>query len=86
MDSYKVEFTRSAEKDLRRIDRQFVAGIVAAIESLEGNPRPIGCTKLSGSDHTYRIRVGAYQVIYDIEDNHLLVLVIKVGHRKHIYR
>ena len=86
MDSYKVEFTRSAEKDLRRIDKQFVARIFAAIESLECDPRPVGCTKLSGSEHTYRIRVGSYRVIYDIEDDRLLVLVIKVGHRKDVYK
>ena len=86
MDSYKVELTRSAEKDLRRIDKRYISRIFAAVESLEEEPRPVGCTKLSGSDHTYRIRVGSYRVIYEIEDDRLVVLVIKIGHRKDVYQ
>jgi mRNA interferase RelE/StbE len=86
MDSYKVELTRSAEKDLRRIDKRYISRIFAVVESLEEEPRPVGCTKLSGSDHTYRIRVGSYRVIYEIEDDRLVVLVIKIGHRKDVYQ
>jgi mRNA interferase RelE/StbE len=86
MDSYKVELTRSAEKDLRRIDKRYISRVFAAVESLEEEPRPVGCTKLSGSDHTYRIRVGSYRVIYEIEDDRLVVLVIKIGHRKDVYQ
>ncbi|MCP5537322.1 MAG: type II toxin-antitoxin system RelE/ParE family toxin [Akkermansiaceae bacterium] len=86
MDSYKVELTRSAEKDLRRIDKRYIPKIFAVIEGFEGEPRPVGSKKLSGSDHTYRIRIGVYRVIYEIEDDRLKVLVIKVGHRKDVYQ
>lgn len=55
MGSFRVEVTKSAEKDLRRIDRQLIPKIFSAIESLEVNPRPPGCKKLVGSEHTYRI-------------------------------
>ena len=55
------------------------------VESLQTEPRPVGYTKLSGSNHTYRVRVGTYRVVYEIEDDRLLVLVIKIGHRKDVY-
>ena len=86
MDSYKVELTKSAENDLRRIDKRYLPKIFAVVESLQTEPRPVGYTKLSGSDHTYRVRVGPYRVIYEIEDDCLLILVIKIGHRKDVYQ
>ncbi len=86
MDSYKVELTRSAEKDLRRIDKRYIPRIFAAVESLEHEPHPVGSKKLSGSDHTYRMRVGTYRVIYEIEDDCLKVLVVKIGHRRDVYQ
>ena len=86
MDSYSVELTKSAEKELRRIDGRYIPRIFAAVESLAEEPRPTGCKKLSGSDHTYRIRIGTYRVIYDIQESCLLVLVIKIGHRKDAYQ
>lgn len=86
MGSYRVELTRSAEKDLRRIDKSRVATIYAGLESLSDDPRPPGVKKLSGADRTYRIRIGDYRVVYEIEDEVLLVLVIRVAHRKDVYR
>ena len=86
MDSYNVELTKSAEKELSRIDGRYIPRIFAAVESLAEEPRPTGCKKLSGSDHTYRIRIGTYRVIYDIQESCLLVLVIKIGHRKDAYQ
>jgi mRNA interferase RelE/StbE len=86
MDSYKVELTRSAEKDLRRIDRRYIPNIFTAIEALETTPRPNGSTKLSGSKHTYRLRVGVYRVVYEVTDSKLLVLVIRIAHRKDVYK
>jgi mRNA interferase RelE/StbE len=85
MDSYRVEFTRSAEKDLRKIDKSRVPAIYDEIERLAAEPRPYGVKKLAGADRTYRIRVGDYRVVYEIEDNVLLVLVIRVAHRKDVY-
>ena len=86
MVSYQVELTKSAEKDLRRIDKRYIPRIFSVIESFECEPRPVGCKKLSGSDHTYRVRVGAYRIIYEIEDGRLKVLVIKIGHRRDVYQ
>jgi mRNA interferase RelE/StbE len=86
MDSFRIEFVRSASQDLRAIDRQMVPRIITAIEELANDPTPIGCKKLVGSDHTYRIRVGDYRVIYDIHGDKLLVSVIRVRHRRDVYR
>ena len=86
MASYRVELTRSAEKDLRRIDRSRVASVYAAMEGLADDPRPHGAKKLVGADRTYRIRVGDYRIVYEIEDEVLVVLVIRVVHRREAYR
>jgi mRNA interferase RelE/StbE len=86
MASYRVELTRSAEKDLRRIDRFRVASLYGAIERLGDNPWPHGSKKLVGASRTYRIRVGDYRIVYEIEDEVLVVLVIRVAHRRDAYR
>jgi mRNA interferase RelE/StbE len=86
MASYRVELTRSAEKDLRRIDRSRVVSLYEAIERLVDDPRPHGSKKLVGADRTYRIRVGDYRIVYEIEDKVLVVLVIRVAHRREAYR
>ena len=86
MASLRIEFARSATKDLRAIDRQWTARILDAIEALAKDPRPVGCKKLVGSEHTYRIRVGDYRVVYDIHDGDLVVFVVRVRHRRDVYR
>jgi len=86
MASLRIEFARSATKDLRAIDRQWIPKILAAIEALAEDPRPDGCKKLTGSEHTYRIRVGDYRVIYDIDGGELIVFVVRVRHRRDVYR
>ena len=86
MASYRIEFTRSASKDLRSIDRQWIRRILEAVEALAGDPRPSGCKKLVGAENSYRIRVGDFRVIYEIQDGLLLVLVVKVGHRRDVCR
>jgi len=85
MASYRVEIARTAAKDLRGIDRKWIPRIVAAIETLESDPRPTGCKKLEGSDHTYRLRIGDYRVIYDIHDATLIVLVVRIRHLRDVY-
>ena len=85
MASYRVEIARTAAKDLRGIDRKWIPRIVAAIETLESDPRPTGCKKLVGSDHTYRLRIGDYRVIYDIHDATLIVLVVRIRHLRDVY-
>ena len=86
MASYRVEISKSAAKDLRRIDRAWIPRIVATIEALESDARPSGCKKLVGSDHTYRLRVRDYRVVYDIHDDTLIVLVVRIRHRRDVYR
>ena len=86
MGSYKVRLKRSAEKDLRRIDKSRVPSIIAAIEDLEKTPRPVGSRKLVGSDSSYRIRIGDYRVVYLVEDIICVVEVERVRHRKDVYK
>lgn len=86
MECYSIEWRPSTKKDLKKISRVEVPKIIEAVESLSDQPRPPGSTKLSGSDLTYRIRVGDYRVIYEIRDEIILVEVVKVGHRKDVYR
>jgi len=86
MDFYRIEFTRSAEKDLRNIDKAKIAAIYREIEQLKSSPRPQGVKKLTGAQRTYRIRIGDYRVVYEIEDEVLLILVIRIAHRKDVCR
>lgn len=86
MASYRIEFTRSAEKDIRRIEKSRIPAIYREIEGLSADPRPRGVKKLAGADRTYRIRIGDYRVVYEIEDDVLLVLVIRIAHRKDAYK
>ena len=86
MDSFRIEFARSATKDLRGIDRQWIPRILEAIENLADNPLPGGCKKLVGSEHTFRIRVGDYRIVYDIQGSELVVYVVRVRHRRDVYR
>ena len=86
MGSYRVRLKRSAEKDLRRIEKSRIPSIIAAIEDLENNPRPVGCRKLVGSECSYRIRIGDYRVVYLVEDIVRIVEVERVRHRKDVYR
>jgi mRNA interferase RelE/StbE len=86
MASWRIEFRRSVERDLKRIDRAAVPQILAAVEALEEQPRPAGVKKLRGSQATWRIRVGDYRVVYEINDDVLLVLVVRIAHRRDVYR
>ncbi len=83
--SYLIEFTPSARKDLKKISSVALKKIVVEIEKLQFDPRPSNCKKLVNSN-SYRVRAGDYRIIYDIEDKKLLILVIKIGNRKDIYR
>lgn len=85
MASYEVQFRKSVGKDLDPIPTRDVRRIVAAIASLAKNPRPPQARKLTGSEK-YRLRCGAYRVLYEIQDDVLVVCVVKVGHRKDVYR
>jgi len=83
--TYSVEMLRSAQRQLAKVDRQDQDRIISAIHGLANEPRPPGSKKLSGRP-AWRIRVGVYRVIYEIQDDRLLVLVIAIGHRREVYR
>ena len=85
MKRYKVELTHTAEKELYKLPSGIVEKIVAVLISLEENPRPAGCKKLKGYNNSWRIRIGDYRVIYEVEDKILRILVIAIGHRKDVY-
>jgi len=85
--SYEVGFKPSALKEIRKLDANTQKVIVSEIELLIDNPRPDGCKKLKGERNLYRIRVlGNYRVVYEILDRKLIVTVVKVGHRRDVYK
>ena len=86
MASCKVQWRNSTRKDLRGLPPQEVARIVEAVGHLANDPQPHGSQKLSGSERTYRIRVGDYRVIYEVFGTPLTVEVQRVRHRKDVYR
>ena len=85
MASYRVEITASAEKELAKLPKADRVRVVRAISELATVPRPRGCRKLAGQEDVYRIRVGMYRVVYTIDDRRIVVVVLKLGHRKHVY-
>lgn len=85
MARYAVEFRRSADKDLRRLDSATQRRVVRATENL-AIPRPSGCRKLQGSEAAFRIRVGDYRIIYTVDDTVLIVAIERVRHRREAYR
>lgn len=85
MERYRIEFAKSVRKDFRKIARADVARILKVIDKLEFDPRPPSCKKLTESE-LYRVRVGSYRVVYEIFELRLVVLIVKVGNRKDVYR
>jgi mRNA interferase RelE/StbE len=85
MENYKLVFKRSVAKDLRKIPNKDVKKILSTIESLLDNPRSEVCIKLSGQER-YRIRQGVYRIIYEIQEQELIILVVKVAHRSIVYK
>jgi mRNA interferase RelE/StbE len=86
MSEYRVTLTRSARKELERLEKRTVTRIFTTIESLTHQPRPRGSRKLEGADDLWRVRVGDYRIIYRIIDDELIVEVIGVRHRQDAYR
>jgi mRNA interferase RelE/StbE len=86
MDSYRIEIKPSASKELEKLPQQTIPRIVAAIRELARNPYPQGVKKLTGFEHTYRIRVGDYRILYNIYEDRLVIDIIRVRHRKEAYR
>ena len=85
MASYKIVFKQSVVKDLRSIPTEDIRRILERIDGLADEPRPVGVEKLSG-DEKYRIRQGNYRILYTIDDDVIIVTIVKVGHRRDVYR
>ena len=86
MDSYKIDWKASAAKELKRLDRSVVPRITEAVAHLAEDPFPSGYRKLKGSEYTYRIRVGDYRVVYEVAEGRFALQIIRVRHRKDVYR
>jgi mRNA interferase RelE/StbE len=84
MARYNISFKASVSKDFRSIPKHDVKHILECIEQLAENPRAQGSIKLTGND-CYRVRQGLYRIIYEIQDENLVVMIIKVGHRSAVY-
>ena len=82
----RVEISRSAERQLKKLPSQDQRAVVKAILSLSDDPFPQGCRKLSGYDDVYRVRVGRYRVLYSVSRSKLIIIILKIGHRKDGYR
>lgn len=85
MPRYELELLPSAKRELARLDSSMRKRVASRIDALCEEPRPSGCKKLAGS-HYWRIRIGDYRVLYSIEDAKLTVLVVRIGHRRGVYR
>jgi len=86
MTSYAITFARSARKDLEALNRPLIARILKRIEALAEDPRPPGCRKLVGQANLWRVRIGDYRVIYEIDDGKKLVDINAIRHRSEAYR
>ena len=84
--AYRVEIQRSAEKELAALSSTIRTRIFKTIDGLALEPRPNGCKKLSGVKNAYRVRVGEYRIVYEIYDAVLVVIVIRVAHRREVHR
>ena len=83
---YQVKVAEEAAKFIRKQDKRIQRQIISSIRELAQNPRPQGCKKLQGYKELYRIRSGNYRIVYNIKEKMLLVFVVRVSHRKDIYR
>ena len=85
MAKYRLTFKKSVTKDFRLIPKDDVGRILKRIKALADDPRPKGSEKLSGQER-FRVRQGVYRIVYEIQDEELVIVVVKVGHRREVYR
>lgn len=85
MERYSLAFKKSVSKDLRSVPKKEVARILRCFDALAEDPRGQGSEKLSGQSR-YRVRQGAYRIVYEVQDDTRRVVVVKVGHRREVYR
>jgi mRNA interferase RelE/StbE len=86
MTKYKVLFKSSADRALKKLPQDVQRRIAGEAALLANNPRPAGVVKMAGDENLWRIRIGDYRVVYEIHDDRLIVLVLRVAHRKDVYR
>ncbi len=83
---YEVVLERSAERDLKKLSEKIFRLMIEEIKPLTENPHPTGCRKIEGSKNDWRIRVGNYRILYEIDENEKRVKIMRVRHRKDVYR
>jgi mRNA interferase RelE/StbE len=86
MARYRVEISRTAERQFRKLEPDDRRRVARAMVALGREPHPAGSRKLAGYDDVFRIRVGRYRIIYSVEGRRLVVIILKLGHRKDVYR
>lgn len=87
MSTYRVEYDPRAVKELKKLDRSVARAVHAAVLALAEDPRPVGCRRLVGVPGWWRIKVRRdWRVIYEIQDDRLLVIAVHIGHRGEVYR
>ena len=86
MARYSLEISRTAEKQLRKLPAESRRRVARAMLALGGEPHPSGSRKLTGYDDVFRVRVGVYRIIYSVAGRALVIIILKIGHRKDIYR
>jgi len=84
--AYRLTIERSAVKAIEALDSETYRRVRSVIDQLVSDPRPAGCRKLVGADDLWRIRVGDWRIVYAVRDDELLVLVVRVAHRRDVYR
>ena len=86
MASFRIEVSATAEKQIRKLRREDQVRVLRAIQPLATEPIPQGSRKIRGYDDVFRIRVGTYRILYRVEGRRLLIIILKIGHRREIYR
>jgi mRNA interferase RelE/StbE len=86
MASYRIEVSATAERQIRKLPREDQLRVLRAIRPLATEPVPPGSRKLRGYDDVYRIRVGTYRILYRVEGRRLVIIILKIGNRREIYR
>jgi mRNA interferase RelE/StbE len=87
VESYSLRIKRSAAKEIEGIEpRKVRRQVVERVQALAANPRPRGCEKLAGVGERYRVRQGSWRIVYEVRDDQLVVVLVKVGHRRDVYK
>ena len=83
--AYTIEFLKTAYEELSSLPKEAQRQIVKRVEALKNDPRPAGAKQLQGGEKLLRIRVGDYRIVYMVEGKQLIVLIVRIGHRKEVY-